>query len=173
MVQVSRKAQQPKVWVNGQYMPANKSTDGNWYVEIDGKRVKVDPNDLFGMNKSLTSTPEHFISYYENIIEDSKNTRKTLAKLESSLKDQLSIAKEKYNTFLSSIGVKKYNEITNATQRTTAREYRKDLSNISGDITRTKNDYYGECLRGFDACLEKSDWLSQYQLAQHVEQNLT
>lgn len=25
-------------------------TSGKWYVEIDGKRVVVDPNDLFGMN---------------------------------------------------------------------------------------------------------------------------
>ena len=31
-------------------MPANKGIDGKWYVEIDGKRVEVDPNDLFGMN---------------------------------------------------------------------------------------------------------------------------
>ena len=60
MVQVSNQSQQPKVWINGQYMPANKEADGKWYVEIDGKRVEVDPNDLFGVNKHWEELDKSF-----------------------------------------------------------------------------------------------------------------
>lgn len=50
VVHVSNQSQQPKVWINGQYMPASREADGKWYVEVDGKLVEVDPNDLFGVN---------------------------------------------------------------------------------------------------------------------------
>lgn len=59
MVQVSGNSQ-PKVWINGQYMPANKGIDGKWYVEIDGKRVEVNPNDLFGINSKWEELNQSF-----------------------------------------------------------------------------------------------------------------
>ena len=59
MVQVSGNSQ-PKVWINGQYMPANKGIDGKWYVEIDGKHVEVDPNDLFGINSKWEELNQSF-----------------------------------------------------------------------------------------------------------------
>ena len=46
----SSNTQQPKVWMDGHYVPANKASDGKWYVEVDGVKKEVDKNDLFGMN---------------------------------------------------------------------------------------------------------------------------
>ena len=41
-------------------MPANKGIDGKWYVEIDGKHVEVDPNDLFGINSKWEELNQSF-----------------------------------------------------------------------------------------------------------------
>ena len=53
----SSNTQQPKVWMDGHYVSANKASDGKWYVEVDGVKKEVDgvkkevdKNDLFGMN---------------------------------------------------------------------------------------------------------------------------
>ena len=42
---VTNNSEQAKVWVNGRYLPATKASNGEWFVVIDGKRVKVDKND--------------------------------------------------------------------------------------------------------------------------------
>ena len=46
----SSNTQQPKVWMDGHYVPANKASDGKWYIEVNGVKKEVDKNDLFGMN---------------------------------------------------------------------------------------------------------------------------
>ena len=46
----SLNTQQPKVWMDGHYVSANKASDGKWYVEVNGVKKEVDKNDLFGMN---------------------------------------------------------------------------------------------------------------------------
>lgn len=46
----SSNTQQPKVWMDGHYVSANKASDGKWYIEVNGVKKEVDKNDLFGMN---------------------------------------------------------------------------------------------------------------------------
>lgn len=46
----SSNTQQPKVWMDGHYVSANKASDGKWYIEVNGVKKEVNKNDLFGMN---------------------------------------------------------------------------------------------------------------------------
>ncbi len=144
MVQVSRKAQQPKVWVNGQYMPANKSGDGTWYVEIDGKRVKVDPNDLFGMN-----------NHWENLDKSFEERKSFHAKWKEhwlALQQKASCA---YSTAIGTYkeASKKYNEVTQGlkiselrgTQLKEAKEYQSQMTSAGAQKRRATSDsiFYG------------------------------
>ena len=66
---VTNNSEQAKVWVNGRYLPATKASNGEWFVVIDDKRVKVDKNDLFGVNSNLTEHPQRLVNYYDELIE--------------------------------------------------------------------------------------------------------
>lgn len=144
MVQVSKNTQQAKIWINGHYMPANKGTDGNWYVEIDGKHIKVDPNDLFGINKQWENLNESF--------EERKNFHAGWKDHWMALQEKASKA---YNTAIEAYkeASKKYNEVTQGMkyseleglQRKEAQEYRYQMTDADAQKRRAVSDsiFYG------------------------------
>lgn len=164
---------QPKVWMNGHYVPAQKDTNGKWYVEVDGKRVEVDPNDLFGVNSNITEWPEHFVNYYDNKFTESQENISTLKKMGSQIREKIDKLSADFNSYLASLGVKSFNEIENKQDRTYAEKtYCSNLSNLNREKTRNSNQYFSECLTAFDYALQKGNWQNQLNLAQHVQDNL-
>ncbi len=143
MVQVSNQSQ-PKVWMNGQYIPANKGTDGKWYVEIDGKRVKVDQNDLFGLNSNWEKLDKSF--------EDRKEFH---AGWKQHWLDLAGAAGDAYNAAIGAYkdATKKYNEVTQGlsfselqgSQKEEAKQYKAEISSASSQKRRAVSDsiFYG------------------------------
>ncbi len=145
---------------------------GERYVMIDGKKVNLN-DPVFGFkNSDLTYWPEHFVNYYDGIIEESKENRKFLEEQISAVKAQLKTAKDKYEGFLASIGVKKFSDITNSAQKEQAKEYRINLSDLGSSKRRLNARFMGECSRGLDAALERGEWSNQLALAETVNDSL-
>ncbi len=170
---VTNPSQQAKVWVNGQYKPAVKDSDGKWYVVDDnGKRIAVDPNDLFGINSNLTEHPQHLVDYYDDLLKKSEERKDYLEAAGNMIRAQLKGAKDKYASILASFGVKKYDEITDSAQKADAKKYYSSVSDLSRAKTRNSNDFYSACMRSFDYALEKGEWQNQLSVAQHVMNSL-
>ena len=159
---------QPKVWINGEYRPATLDSNGKWYVEIDGKRVEVDPNDLFGMNSNITETPQNMIDFYEEQLTKNDEKKDYLQALGDSIKENLKSAKDKYNSLLSSLGVKSFREINDSAQYTEAQEQYRNIAGLKKDKISNSNRYYSACMRSFDLALDKGDWANQLALAEGV-----
>lgn len=83
-------------WINGRYETVTQGYDGNWYRKgDDGKLVKVDPNDLYGMNS------------------DDKIRERQLAELDEKIEDKKDKIKEKDN-LLANLGETFYTSMKNA-----------------------------------------------------------
>ena len=140
MVNVSNQSQ-PKVWINGHYMPANKDVNGKWYVEIDGKRVEVDPNDLFGMNNKWEELDESFESQKENRKGWMAHWQGLQDKANAMYKSASETYKEYTNLyvgFLRQTG-KKYSELT-ASEKTEADGYRNPMLDSRAQRNRATSD---------------------------------
>ena len=42
----SSNTQQPKVWMDGHYVSANKASDGKWYIEVNGVKKEVSKEEM-------------------------------------------------------------------------------------------------------------------------------
>ena len=93
---VTNNSEQAKVWVNGRYLPATKASNGEWFVVIDGKRVKVDKNDLFGVNSNLTEHPQRLVNYYDELIEKNNEKINYLKSKGEALKAQFKVVQKQY-----------------------------------------------------------------------------
>ncbi len=143
MVQVSNQTQS-KVWINGQYLPAKEGIDGKWYVEIDGKRVEVDKNDLFGINKHWQKLDESF--------EERKGFHNKWKNYWLALQGK---ASEAYNSAISAYdtAAKKYNEVTHGLsfseleghQLKEAKVYKTQMTDAGSQRRRATSDciFYG------------------------------
>lgn len=159
--------------INGKSYPVHTDNDGEKYVIIDGKRVNLN-DPIFGFkNDNLTYWPEHFVDYYGKMLEESKEKRSLLDEQISAIKEQIKTAKNKYDSFLSSIGVRKVSDITNSAQKEQAKKYQSDLFDLGKSKRQLSNSYLRECARGFDAALERSDWFNQLALAEAANNNLS
>ena len=156
MVQVSGNSQ-PKVWINGQYMPANKGIDGKWYVEIDGKHVEVDPNDLFGINSKWEELNQ---SFEEQKVKHA-GWRQHWLDLQGKASSAYDAAGSAYKQ-----ASKKYNEVTQGlnfselegSQREEAKQYRADMSTAGAQKRRAVSDsiFYGILYAGLHKFAELS-----------------
>lgn len=163
-----------KTWINGQYRIAEKHFDGNWYVKDDsGKLIKVDPDDLFGVNssKSLTETPEHFSKYYHDLYEKAANNIAALKEEGSILRKALKSAKETYHSFMANLGAKSIHDITNESERARAKQYLCDISSGNSALRRNSSDIISEAHFAFDCALKEGDWNNQLAIAEHVQQS--
>lgn len=164
---------QPKVWINGQYLPATQDkVSGDWYVVIDGKKVKVDKNDLFGVNRNLTEHPQYLVDYYDKLLAENEEKRNSLEDIGNYLAKQCKRVAKEYEGFLASIGVKKISEITDVYAKDKAKEYYNNLTALSSDKRRNSNEYFSACMTGFDYALERGEWQNQLALAEHVQNDL-
>lgn len=162
---------QAQALVNGHYMPATKYSDDKWYVIIDGKRVEVDNNNLFGINKEnkgLTDTPEHFVAFYDEQIKKNQQRLKELKIEDKSLKKRYEEAKELCNNFLAACGVKKYSDISDKSQRTMARNYCLNVSNLKKERISNSNVQYSTSRSIFNDVLDKGDWQNQLVLVKSL-----
>lgn len=167
MVQVSGNSQ-PKVWINGHYMPASKGVDGNWYVEIDGQRVKVDPNDLFGMNSKW----EELNSDFEEQKEKHAGWRQHWLDLQGKASAAYTAAKSAYKQAYT-----KYEEVTQGlnfselegSQREEAKQYRADMSSAGTQKRRAVSDsiFYGRLAADETYCMQ--DYTNLQSLAAHMQ----
>ena len=167
MVQVSGNSQS-KVWINGQYMPANKGIDGKWYVEIDGKHVEVDPNDLFGIN-----------SKWEELNQSFEEQKVKHAGWRQHWLDLQGKASSAYDAAVSAYkqASKKYNEVTQGlnfselegSQREEAKQYRADMSTAGAQKRRAVSDsiFYGRLAVDEAYCMQ--DYTNLQSLASHMQ----
>ena len=158
---------QPKVWMNGQYMPANKGVDGKWYVEIDGKRVEVDPNDVFGMNSKWEELDQSF----EERKEFHATWRDHWLQLQQAAGEAYTKAKEAY-----SLASRKYSEIVQGlsfselegSRKKEAKQYRAEMSDANTQRIRATSDsiFYGRLASDETFCMQ--DYTNLQGLAAHM-----
>lgn len=132
---------QPKVWINGHYMPANKGVDGKWYVEIDGKRVEVDPNDLFGMNTKWEELDQSFEEQKANRQGWMKHWQELQGKASAMYTAASQTFEESSNLFENFIRQtgKKYSELT-GTEKAEADSYRNPMLSAKTQKNRATYD---------------------------------
>lgn len=165
---------QKYVWLNGQSLIANQDkTNGKWYVTINGQKIEVDPNDLFGMNKKtkdLTYWPEHFIEYYDGLIEKTEEEKTSLEKFGKYLKERIHDVRAQYDNLMASLGVTKIDDIGDEANKKKAKRYDESLADMQHEKTSNSNKYYSACLRQLDNVLERGKWQNQYAIAEQVYQ---
>ena len=169
---VTKNSEQAKVWVNGQYLPATKASNGEWFVEIDGKRVKVDKNDLFGLNSNLTEHPQRLVNYYDKLIAENNEKIDYLKATGEALKARLKGVQKQYYGLLSKFGVNKYSDIDDETQKAEAKKFYTDMSDLKMAKTANSNREYSAYMTAFDYALEKGNWQNQLNLAEHVQNSI-
>ena len=169
---VTNNSEQAKVWVNGQYLPATKASNGEWFVVIDGKKIKVDKNDLFGVNSNLTEHPQRLVNYYDKLIEKNNEKINYLKSKGEALKAQFKDVREQYYGLLSKFGVDKYSDIDDEAQKAEAKKFYSDLSDLKMAKTANSNREYSAYMTAFDYALEKGNWQNQLNLAEHVQNSI-
>lgn len=169
---VTNNSEQAKVWVNGRYLPATKASNGEWFVVIDGKRVKVDKNDLFGVNSNLTEHPQRLVKYYDELIEKNNEKINYLKSKGEALKAQIKGVQKQYYGLLSKFGVDKYSDIDDEAQKAEAKKFYSDLSDLKMAKTANSNREYSAYMTAFDYALEKGNWQNQLNLAEHVQNSI-
>ena len=169
---VTNNSEQAKVWVNGQYLPATKATNGEWFVVIDGKKVKVDKNDLFGVNSNLTEHPQRLVNYYDKLIAENNEKIDFLKTAGEALKKQYIDVRNKYYGLLKECGVDKYSDIDDEAQKAEAKKFYSDLSDLKMAKTANSNREYSAYMTAFDYALEKGNWQNQLNLAEHVQNSI-
>ena len=169
---VTNNSEQAKVWMNGQYLPATKASNGEWFVVIDGKKVKVDKNDLFGVNSNLTEHPQKLVNYYDGLIEKNNEKINYLKAKGEALKAQFKGVQKQYYGLLSKFGVDKYSDIDDEAQKAEAKKFYSDLSDLKMAKTANSNREYSAYMTAFDYALEKGNWQNQLNLAEHVQNSI-
>ena len=169
---VTNNSEQAKVWVNGQYLPATKASNGEWFVVIDGKKVKVDKNDLFGLNSNLTEHPQRLVNYYDKLIAENNEKIDYLKTAGEALKAQIKGVQKQYYGLLSKFGVDKYSDIDDEAQKAEAKKFYSDLSDLKMAKTANSNREYSAYMTAFDYALEKGNWQNQLNLAEHVQNSI-
>ena len=169
---VTNNSEQAKVWVNGQYLPATKASNGEWFVVIDGKKIKVDKNDLFGVNSNLTEHPQRLVNYYDKLIEKNNEKINYLKSKGEALKAQFKVVQKQYYGLLSKFGVDKYSDIDDEAQKAEAKKFYSDLSDLKMAKTANSNREYSAYMTAFDYALEKGNWQNQLNLAEHVQNSI-
>ncbi len=169
---VTNNSEQAKVWMNGQYLPATKASNGEWFVVIDGKKVKVDKNDLFGVNSNLTEHPQKLVNYYDGLIEKNNEKINYLKAKGEALKAQFKGVQKQYYGLLSKFGVDKYSDIDDEAQKAEAKKFYSDLSDLRMAKTANSNREYSAYMTAFDYALEKGNWQNQLNLAEHVQNSI-
>lgn len=169
---VTNNSEQAKVWMNGQYLPATKASNGEWFVVIDGKKVKVDKNDLFGVNSNLTEHPQKLVNYYDGLIEKNNEKINYLKAKGEALKAQFKGVQKQYYGLLSKFGVDKYSDIDDEAQKAEAKKFYSDLSDLRMAKTANSNREYSAYMTAFDYTLEKGNWENQLNLAEHVQNSI-
>lgn len=174
-------SEQAEVWVDGQRKTATKASNGDWFVEINGKQVKVDREkcERFGIfyqsnpqNKDVTYWPEHFVDYYDNLIAENNDKIKYLKATGEFIQQQLKGAREQYANILAKFGVNKYKEINDTAQQAEARKFYNDISDLNRAKISNSNREYSAYMTAFDYALEKGDWQNQLNLAEHVQNSV-
>lgn len=166
--QLTNNKKEAQAWLNGRYVTAQKGNDG-WYAIVDGKRVKLDQPILKFAQNDLTELPEHYVNYYSKQFKESEEKKKELKIEGNFLRAKLEGLKEDYNKFLARIGVKDLNQISNESQRMEALKYTSDIAGIKSAYRRNGFDFQWECMKGFDAALERGEWQNQLALAERVQ----
>ena len=169
---VTNNSEQAKVWMNGQYLPATKASNGEWFVVIDGKKVKVDKNDLFGVNSNLTEHPQKLVNYYDGLIEKNNEKINYLKAKGEALKAQFKGVQKQYYGLLNKFGVDKYSDIDDEAQKAEAKKFYSDLSDLKMAKTANSNREYSAYMTAFDYALEKGNWQNQLNLAEHVQNSI-
>ena len=150
-------------------MPANKSIDGKWFVEIDGKRIEVDPNDLFGVN----SRWEELDKSFEKRKEFHAGWKEHWMALQGKASEAYSAAIGAYKE-----ASKKYNEITQGlkfaelkgTQKEEAKQYRYEMADAGTKKRRAVSDsiFYGRLAA--DEAYNMQDYTNLQALANKMSQ---
>lgn len=169
---VTNNSEQAKVWMNGQYLPATKASNGEWFVVIDGKKVKVDKNDLFGVNSNLTEHPQKLVNYYDKLIAENNEKIDFLKATGDALKAQFKGVQKQYYGLLSKFGVDKYSDIDDEAQKAEAKKFYSDLSALRMAKTANSNREFSAYMTAFDYALEKGNWENQLNLAEQVQNSI-
>lgn len=169
---VTNNSEQAKVWVNGRYLPATKASNGEWFVVIDDKRVKVDKNDLFGVNSNLTEHPQRLVNYYDKLIAENNKKIDFLKTAGEALKARIKGVQKQYYGLLSKFGVDKYSDIDDEAQKAEAKKFYTDLSDLKMAKTANSNRQFTACNTQLDYISQLGNWLNLLNLAKHVQNSI-
>ncbi len=116
-------------------------------IEVDGKIITVDKNDLFGMNTDYESDYDRQVANYNERIEENKNKIEHFQQLWYAAKDSIKLAREKIDNLFDSLGVTNVSQITNADKKKEYKSLKQErydarMTQIraSADIIGTAND---------------------------------
>ena len=163
-----------KVWIAGQYRTASQTPDGSWVVVIDGKTVRLDEfTSIIDINRSLeekaknlTSVPESFINKGKEELAESILIRKNCEAGISALKGEQKSVSEELHAFLSKIGVDNLKDITNETQKKTAKAFNTQINGIKKNIRMLGAQFQYECLKALSINSSIANWQNSLALAQ-------
>lgn len=155
---------------DGQYHAVYKDNNGDYFVEIDGKKVKLDKVSVWNSKATtdLADTPERLVNYYDKLLKKNEEKKEYLEAMANSIKKNLKLAKNKYYSFLASIGVSKFSDISDEGQKIQAKELKASVSGLESQKISNSNSYFSACMRSFDYALEKGDWQNQLSLAKSI-----
>ena len=140
-----------------------------WTVVIDGKPVKVDKNDLFGLNnKRITEQFASQKSFYDDVIEKSKKTIKEAKGLWSAAVETMKSCRNQMYTILRDAKVTNFNQISDAEQRKKYQALATDRSSARMTQIRATSDIIGAAIDVGSAVSGKMNVIGQEMVAKHI-----
>ncbi len=154
---------------DGKLHKVYKNSNNEYFIIIDGRTIKIDNISVWNAKDETSSYSEKLANYYDKLLEKNEEKKDYLEEIAQNIKSKLKTARNEFNSFLASIGVSKYNEISDSSQRSQAKELRSNIYGLESDKISNSNRYYSACMTSFDYALEKGNWENQIALQKTFE----
>ena len=146
---------------DGKLHKVYKNSNNEYFIIIDGRTIRIDNISVWNAKDETNNYPKKLANYYDKLLEKNKEKIDYLEQMKDNIKSKLKAAKSEFNSFLASIGVSKYNEITDGVQRSQAKELRSNIYDLESEKISNSNRYYSACMTSFNYALEKGNWENQ------------
>ena len=115
------KAEQSFVYYNGQVATIIAHTPNSQFItiEVNGNKISVNKNDLFGMNKleEVNKYYDEQIAYYDEQMKKNEETINANESLWTACKNAIREGKQMMDSILDNLGVQDFSQITDKVQK--------------------------------------------------------
>ncbi len=146
---------------DGKLHKVYKNSNNEYFIIIDGRTIRIDNISVWNAKDETNNYSEKLANYYDKLLEKNEEKKDYLSQMSKNINAKLEVAKSEFYSFLASIGVSKYNEITDGVQRSQAKELRSNIYSLESEKISNSNRYYSACMTSFDYALEKGSWENQ------------